>query len=92
MSKSLRARLDRAYQLLASSDRCHTCGVSLDNWPVEIYVRCIDDPEDLVYLPNPPDYSRCPTCNAPSRIIFWESEDRGIPSEPNDIDNETTST
>lgn len=89
MSKSLKARLDRAYQLLASAQHCPTCGLSLDDWPVEIYVSCIGDPEDQVYLPHPPDYSRCTTCKAPSMLIFWEPVDRVRSFEAYEDDDET---
>ncbi len=80
MSKSLRTRFNRAYQLLASAQSCPTCGLSSDDWPVEIYMVCIDNPDDQTYFPNPPDFSRCPSFNAPSVLVFWKPESREFPS------------
>lgn len=89
MSKSLNVRLDRAYRLLFKAQSCTTCGLSEDDWPVEIYVGSTKEPKDPTYLPNPPDFTRCPTCNAPSTMIFWEPVDREISLEAFEDNDET---
>ena len=82
MRKSLKARLDKAFQSMINPSGCPVCGMP-EEMIMEVFVHCIDDPEDQELFPTPTDCPRCATCNKPSQMVFWEK--KKLPEELNEI-------